>query len=64
MKNKTTSEYLINEVNKNEIAKDLIHCYEDFLIKIMDSNKRNEIQNFLKIIKAREQYLLKTNKIF
>ena len=63
-KTKKTELYLINEMKKVEVAKDLIHCYEDFLVKIMDSPKRNEIQNFLKIIKMREEHLFKINKIF
>ena len=67
MKSKlTTMDYLINETNKVEVANDLIHCYEDFLIKIIkrfNEIEVDEIENFLKIIKMREDYLFKKHKI-
>ena len=71
-----TQLHLINETNKNEIANDLIHCYEDYLVKIMKSlrGEKNycgkktkftaeDIENFLKIIKTREERLNKLYKI-
>lgn len=59
----TTMDYLINETNKVEVAKDLIHCYENFLKNIISRFGTDEIENFLKIIKMREDYLFKKHKI-
>ena len=61
----TTKDYLINEVNKNEVAENLIDCYEKFLIKMLERPmSKDDIENFLTIIRAKEEHLYKLHKIF
>jgi hypothetical protein len=61
----TTKDYLINERNKNEVAENLIYCYEKFLIKMLERPmSKDDIENFLTIIHAKEQHLYKLHKIF
>lgn len=72
-----TKKHLYNEMNKVEIAEDLIYCYDEFLVKIMkglrgDKNyfgkkykiSAEDISNFLEIIRMKEQHLRKIYKIF
>lgn len=61
----TTKDYLINEVNKNEVAENMIDCYENFLIKMLEHPmSKDDIENFLKIMRGKEEHLYKLHKIF
>jgi hypothetical protein len=68
MKDKKTNEYLINEVNKNEVAEELLYLHEEFLRSVSSfticSTTKEAIECHLKILKMRRDLLYKIHKIF
>jgi hypothetical protein len=68
MKEKTTKDYLLNEINKTEILSCLNDKHINFFKVILAQTKCAEtktmVSNYLKFISMREDYLLKSKKIF
>ena len=65
---KTTSDYLINEVKKNEVLCTINQNHIDFLLSIQRLTKSEElkqtIENEIAILKEKEEHLKKVYKIF
>jgi len=65
---KTTSDYLINEVNKNEVLSTINKNHVDFLLSLHRQVESDEIkiaiENTILVLKEKEEHLKKVYKIF